>query len=313
MLIANPIYDGVFKYLLDDNSVAKLFLSLILDREIVELEFKPTEFRTKSDNTTRFITIFMIDFKAKIRNKDGSEEIVIIEIQKAKFHTDIMRFRKYLGSQYSDDKNIYPKINEFESPKALPIISIYFLGHKLQHTTAPVIKVNREYIDISTKEKISEREEFIECLTHDSYIIQIPFLKPKRQSELLQVLSVFDQSNIQNNKHILNIEEDELPEKYRGVIRRLQKAAAESDVQKIMEIEDSIIADMENTERKLAHIEKEKDKALEEKNKALEEKNKALEEKDKALEEKNKAMENFINILTSQGMTREEAIEKLKQ
>ena len=270
MLIANPIYDGVFKYLLDDNSVAKLFLSLILDREIVELEFKQTEFRTKSDNTTRFITIFMIDFKAKIRNKDGSEEIVIIEIQKAKFHTDIMRFRKYLGSQYSDDKNIYPKINEFESPKALPIISIYFLGHKLQHTTAPVIKVNREYIDISTKEKISEREEFIECLTHDSYIIQIPFLKPKRQSELLQVLSVFDQSNIQNNKHILNIEEDELPEKYRGVIRRLQKAAAESDVQKIMEIEDSIIADMENTERKLAHMEKEKDKALEEKNKALE-------------------------------------------
>ena len=41
MLIANPLYDVVFKYLLDDKKVAKLFIGVILGVEIVELEFKP--------------------------------------------------------------------------------------------------------------------------------------------------------------------------------------------------------------------------------------------------------------------------------
>ncbi|MBU0766111.1 MAG: hypothetical protein KJ607_14910 [Bacteroidetes bacterium] len=40
MKIANPIYDVVFKYLMNDNRVAKLLLSSILEKEIVELEEK---------------------------------------------------------------------------------------------------------------------------------------------------------------------------------------------------------------------------------------------------------------------------------
>ncbi|MEZ4988613.1 MAG: hypothetical protein R2795_26935 [Saprospiraceae bacterium] len=35
MEIANPIYDVVFKYLMEDNRVAKLFLSAITGLEIV--------------------------------------------------------------------------------------------------------------------------------------------------------------------------------------------------------------------------------------------------------------------------------------
>ena len=45
MRIANPIYDVVFKYLLDDEKVARLVLSALLGKEILELAFRPTEIR----------------------------------------------------------------------------------------------------------------------------------------------------------------------------------------------------------------------------------------------------------------------------
>ena len=58
--------------------------------------------QTKVDNETTRFSVFRIDFAARLRMADGSEQLVIIEIQKAKFPTDILRFRKYLGTQYRD-------------------------------------------------------------------------------------------------------------------------------------------------------------------------------------------------------------------
>ncbi|GAB4344839.1 MAG: hypothetical protein OHK0038_25060 [Flammeovirgaceae bacterium] len=43
MQIANPLCDVVFKYLMEDSKVAKLLLSAILGKEIVELDFRPQE------------------------------------------------------------------------------------------------------------------------------------------------------------------------------------------------------------------------------------------------------------------------------
>lgn len=48
MKIANPIYDVVFKYLMEDLSVAKLILETLLDKEIIELDFLPTEMIIKT-------------------------------------------------------------------------------------------------------------------------------------------------------------------------------------------------------------------------------------------------------------------------
>lgn len=64
-----------------------------------------------------------------------------------------------------DDKNTY----ENRPHKALPIYTIYFLGHELVHLkNSPIINVNREYIDNYSKNKLTEKEEFIECLTHNT-------------------------------------------------------------------------------------------------------------------------------------------------
>ena len=109
MHIANPIYDVVFKYLMEDAKVAKLLISSIIGEEIEELEFRPQEFSTDIDKSrlegrTGTLTVYRLDFSAKIKSDEGSKN-VIIEIQKAKFATDIMRFRTYLGNQYSDSNS----------------------------------------------------------------------------------------------------------------------------------------------------------------------------------------------------------------
>ncbi len=275
--IANPIYDVVFKYLLDDNKVAKIFLSAILEEEIVELEYRPKEVRTETEKST--LTVYRMDFSAKIKTTEGDHRLVIIEIQKAKYHTDIMRFRKYLGSQYADPNNMY--VEEEGVKYALPIISMYFLGHSLKHTEAPVIKVKRNYYDMATGEELKEKEEFIESLTHDSYVIQIPKLKEKRRNELEILLSIFDQGDYRSNNHILNIREEDFPEKYHSVIRRLQRAIAETKVRDTMDLEDEILEELGDMERTIAK----KNELIEESKKEIEESKKIIEEKDKTIEE----------------------------
>jgi len=139
--IANPIYDGAFKYLLDDNRIAKIFLSALIGAEILELDFRPTEQRAVLEAFS--VSIFRMDFAAKIRTADGRNRQVLIEIQKAKMAEDIMRFRRYLGSQYSSKENYVLREDPPEERVAMEIFTIYFLGHKLAHTEEPVVWVKR--------------------------------------------------------------------------------------------------------------------------------------------------------------------------
>jgi hypothetical protein len=301
MKIANPIYDVVFKYLMDDNKIAKLVISKIIGEEIESLDFQPkenvVEFERPATDTEKpkvSFTVYRLDFAAKIKLMDGGFKQVLIEIQKAKFSTDIMRFRKYLGQQYYTDKNTTTQEIKGELRKtALPIVSIYFLGHHLDFETAPVIKVNRNYIDLATGEQLKNKEDFIESLSHDSYVIQIPELKGKRRNELEQILSIFDQSQKESD-HILNINENDFPEEYRDIIRKLQRAIADEDIQNTMDVEDEIIAELEKKERRIGDLIdsiNRKDKALSEKDKALSEKDNVINEKDKIIEELKRKLE----------------------
>jgi len=284
MHIANPIYDVVFKYLMDDSKIARLLISTIIGEEIISLDLLPQEKIVELEH--RSLTVYRLDFSAKIQTPEGYKN-VLIEIQKAKFATDIMRFRRYLGEQYQKKENVYETIvMGKETKKAMPIISIYFLGHKLEHITVPIIKVQRQYYDVTTGEEIKAREEFIESLTHDSFIIQIPQLRQKYQTEVEQLLSVFDQKNATSDQHILNVKEQDFPEKYRPLIRRLQRAVAEPQVRETMDIEDEILEDLQDLERELAR----KDKALEAKDKTLEAKDKTIEEKDRLIEDLKKKL-----------------------
>ena len=44
MRIANPIYDVVFKYMMEDLKVAKTFIAAIIGEDVEELDFCPQEY-----------------------------------------------------------------------------------------------------------------------------------------------------------------------------------------------------------------------------------------------------------------------------
>jgi hypothetical protein len=333
MRIANPIYDAVFKYLMDDNRIAKKLLSLIIGIKIKSIKLTPKEFEDKIENKSW--TIFRIDFAAEIILENGSIQKVIIEVQKAKFASDIMRFRRYLGSQYRDKNNIYT--DQRGKNKAMPIVSIYILGQPLGDISAPIIKVGRFYQDLTKNTKINTKNEFIEALTHDSFIIQVPLLNKKGRTKLERVLSVFE--NKEAYQHFVNIDENNYPEEYADIIRRLTKAAAEPDVMDKMDIEDELIEEFEEIERELektAILLEEKELQLKEKRNMIQKKELQIEEKVKLLKheakraeqeakradqeakraeqaelEKEKFIQTAIQTLVKQGLTEKEARNKL--
>jgi len=290
MEIANPIYDVVFKYMMEDNTVAKLLVSSIIGEEVISLDAKPQEHtrekdKEKSKAEIPNLTVYRLDFSAKIKLSDGQQKVIVIEMQKAELPTDIMRFRRYLGEQYIDSEN---RIADNEEIEAMQIYAIYFLGKELGIYDTPVLSVSPEVKDISTGEIVCEKSMFIDGLHHKSWIVQISCLKARRRNELEQLLSVFDQSNRTSDIHILNVKEEDFPEKFRPIIRRLKGAASDSKVKKQMKEEDEIFKYLRDVARIEANkMIKEKDKALEENKKALEEKNKAIEAMQKEIERLN--------------------------
>ncbi|MCK5517183.1 MAG: hypothetical protein KAI39_09940 [Desulfobulbaceae bacterium] len=288
MRVANPIYDVVFKYLMKDMRVAKLVISNIIEQEIESLDFSFTELSKKK--TDGSLTVLRIDFAAKIKEPDGTTKLVIIEVQKAKFPTDITRFRKYLGNQYQDENNIY--LDEQSQRKmAMPIISIYILGHNLEFNTSPVIHVKRDYYDHATREKLIHREEFIESLTHDSYIIQVQRLRKKHRNKLETLLSIFDQSNTaKESKHFLDLLESSYPDEFKIILRRLYKASASRKLCEDMDMEDDYLEELATVERVAAFEREKKLKERAEKEMAIVDKEKAIVDKEKAVVEKEKAI-----------------------
>jgi hypothetical protein len=258
-LIANPLYDVVFRYMMEDNKVAKLFLSAIIGEEIEELIFKPTEYSRKIED--RDITVTRMDFSAKIRLENGDYRLILIELQKSKYFFQIMRFRRYLGKQYQNPENFYT-VAEREEKYGLPIYPIYILGEAFTEEKIPVIQVRRDYIDASTQEKILEKYPFIEALTHDATVIQIPYLKENRRTVLEQFLEIFDQTKKSDETgHFLEINEEDYPERYHEIIRRLRKAIANPQIESDMDFEDDVFEAFNKQENKLAKAEEEKRQA----------------------------------------------------
>jgi flagellar biosynthesis GTPase FlhF len=282
MKIANPIYDAVFKYLLEDKRVAKLLLSTILDEEILDINIQPTEHSIELERPP--VTVYRIDFSAKIRSGSG-EQLVLIELQKAKFAQDLFRFRRYLGNHYANREN------QTTDPKTgrtvpIPIITIYFLGEAISDLPAPVIKVNRECIDIATGERFTKKVQFIECLTHNSFIIQIPHLKEKRRTELEKLLLFFDQSNAIEDKHTLSIHEDQIPQQHQLLLDRLRRAIEDQNIRGAMDVEDDIVLELEDKDRE---IQKHRERAEKERERAEQESERAEQESERADLEKARA------------------------
>src|SRR5574344_861358 len=291
--VANPIYDSVFKYLMEDNRVAKTVLSALLKKEVVEVEMRKHEY---TNGTRDKISMFRIDFGAKVRQEDGSLKLVLIELQKTWLETETLRFRQYLGTQYANPDNILKEDNP--NGYGIPMITVYLLGHRVGDIEEPVLYVRHKSYDYDGKEVTKGMPDpFVESLVHDSIIVQIPLLHGRVNNRLVEVLSVFDQTNKDSkNRQVLNIDDSV----YDGdtemlhILHRLLAAASDSKLRQDMNVEDEYFSAIETRDTAIMKRDQriaEQDAQLEEQSAQLEEQSAQLEEQSAQLEEQSAQLE----------------------
>ena len=312
MTIANPIYDTVFKYLMEDERIARTILSALLKEEIIKVDVRPHEY---TNGQKEVLSIFRIDFGATVRKPDGEEQLILIELQKTWLPTETLRFRQYLGVHYQNPKNI---VSDSSDKHAIPMVAVYLLGHTVGEIEAPVIYVRHQALDYDEKpltQGIPNR--FVDSLNHDSIIVQIPRLHGKINNRLDKVLSIFDQSNVcSDNEHLLSFDEKAITDAdadMEPILRRLMMAALSVEMRQNMNVEDEYYSIIKAQEGKLYGMEKdlaekttllaEKDGQLAEKDGQLAEKDGQLAEKDGQLAEKDGQLRTLVKMLVKSGQT----------
>ena len=325
--VANPIYDSVFKYIMEDERIAKTMLSALLKKEVVHVTVRPHEY----SNTTRdTLSMFRIDFAATVREREGDAEkdrVVLIELQKTWLNTETLRFRQYLGAQYSNKSNIR---EEDEKGFAYPMVAVYLLGHRVGNINEPIVYVNHDVFDYNGNiVKEGSEEPFVESLTHNSIIVQIPLLHGNVNNRLEKVLSVFDQTQVEGNtQQVLKIDEDKYADDndMLYVLHKLTAAAANSEMRQDMNVEDEYYKAIEDRDTAIMQRDKilkeqeeqlsqqseqlsQQSEQLSQQSEQLSQKSEQLSQQSEQLSQQSEQLRNMAKALFAKGMTEEQISE----
>lgn len=323
-LLANPIYDSAFKYMMQNERAAKVLISNLLEKDVDELHLLTNDTPIIEREELK---ILRLDFSAKIRDREtGVSEVVTIELQKAFLDSEVMRFRNYLARQYADMKNTDKQIRDTirknketgkyehvttEDVVPLHIIAIYFLGNGFEDILGkenPIIYNYAHPVGIDKKPIPAILDTlFFRALTHDSIIIRINCLKQNAKTKVEQMLEVFVQDNVSSSSNqVLEINNlDAKSEEFRELARPLIYAASDSDVRKKMDMEDEIniylrdIAIIKDEHEAYASMNKELKEELAAKTDELSAKEKQLSAKDEQISTQQEQITKSIKMLHS--------------
>jgi len=252
MKIVNPLYDNAFKYLMDNERIAKIVLSIILDNQVLSLQAKPQEIPNVQVGN---FNVYHFDYKAVIRNQQGENQTVLIEVQKHRGIDAIPRFRNYLGSNYMRTETIInTQGNEVTTP--LPIITIYLLGYDLPEFPCRAIRVDNRPYDIVERKYIDIRSRFVELLTHQSFVL-IAADKPnvvKHNTLLEKFLNLFIQK-IKNEESNSIIEvDDEQDAGLQQIVEHLSHGLLDEDLVRKLQAEQLFSEGIKNLEQEIADV-----------------------------------------------------------
>lgn len=187
------------------------------------------------------------------------------------------------------------------------MITVYLLGHRVGDIEEPVLYVRHKSYDYDGVEVTKGMPDpFVESLVHDSIIVQIPLLHGRLNNRLVEVLSVFDQTNKDgHNRQVLRIDDDA----YKGdaemehILHRLLTAASDSKLRQDMNVEDEYFSAIETRDTAIMKRDQriaEQNAQLEVQSAQLEEQSAQLEEQSAQLEEQNAQLEEQrVSLLAS--------------
>lgn len=292
--IANPIYDTVFKYLMEDDRIAKILLSALLKKRVVKAERRRHEY---TDTNRDKISYFRIDFGATVQEEDGSKHLILIELQKTWLPSETVRFRHYLSQQYDNQENI--RKDGKTGGSAIPMVAVYLLGHQVGDIEEPIIYMNRKAYDYEGKAIVKGLPDpFIDSIGHNSIIVQLPLLHGRVSNRLEEILSVFDQTNTsKGNMQTITIDDatyDADPD-MRYIIKKLLMASSDEKVRREMTVEEEIFSEIDSRDVKL----KEKEEMIEKQNKKINSQNEMLKSMAEALLKSGLSLEKIAEITRS--------------
>jgi hypothetical protein len=196
VIIANPIYDTVFKRLMENQHIAIFFLSTILGQKIEKLtlirckldeQHEEASGGKKEKDVLRYYSCLRLDFIATVYGENGKADRILIELQKSWDLMDILHFHTYPNGKYR-------RVHTEYGMESLPITIIYVLGTNLSEIDCPCIKIKSTYTDMRNGQPAEAKSKFMESLAHDSYIIQTGRVKDtKYTTNLDKLISIFEQ------------------------------------------------------------------------------------------------------------------------
>lgn len=297
--VANPLYDAVFKYLMEDVRIAKTILTALLKKKVVDVKIRRNEY----SNITRreSISMFRIDFSATVLDEDDKPYLMLIELQKTWLPTETLRFRRYLALQYNNEENM---LKEEQAKYALPMVAIYLLGHRIGNVKEPIIYVNHQAYDYDGNlVKDGMPDPFVESLQHDSIIVQIPLLHGRVNNRLEKVLSLFDQDNVADDKKVIKVDESNFDgdKDMEYLVRRLQCAAADPEMRYQMNTEDEFITELESRDTAIM----ERDEQIKHQDEQIKHQDEQIKHQEEQLKEKDMMFRSMIRGMQSNGMSTE--------
>lgn len=302
MRIANPLYDHAFKYLMANEKLARKVLSTIIDRDVISVDLSQQEIVIEDE--IRNFTLYRLDFKATIRNSDGKEETVLIELQKSKLPTNLQRFRTYLGSNYMERRMKKKVDSQEEYIETLPIIAIYILGYNVEDIPYLATKIDRKIIDASTKEEVEINSDFIELLTHTTYILQVRRLPKDRRTRIERFMTLFNQRWVEEDESYI-IDLEEVPEGFEDIADYLGNSLKNDELKKNLIAEREIEDLFAITEAKFLQKEEEIKRLT-----LLEQEERRQKEEERR--QKEEILGKMIKMMVDMGKSKEDIIQELK-
>jgi len=206
--------------------------------------------------------------------------------------SELLRFRQYLGAQYDNKENME---GSGRNTYALPMVAVYLLGHTVGDIEAPVVYVDHQVYDYDRN--VVEgglNDPFVESLTHNSIIVQIPRLHGRINNRLDKVLSIFDQAHVvSKDQQTVDID----PAVYGGdddmetILRKLMEASCDKDVRREMDVEDEFFSVLRNREAEIMEKERQLAQSIVAAKEAEEQRAQAEEQRAQAEEQRAQAEE----------------------
>lgn len=327
LIIPNPIYDVVFKYLMEDPESAQIVISTLIGEKIKKLELAPVShtekrryldpFHIEDPRTSDDIRLFHLDFTAVIELADGQEELVMIELQKASEPDDIFRFKRYLSKNFQRKHHLEitdattQAIKTIERP--IRLLPIFILNFRIEKEINDLlIRTKRVLHGVFKNKPLKGSIDFIEHLSYDMLVVQLPniefiaedeYLHDEYKQKLFALLKLFDQnSKLKTNEHRLRFFRRFFPHFLERVIRRLEAADSQNpDLEELMFAEDEYLKALVERDNQIAFFKGEWTRTKEELEKIAEE----LENERKAAIQKDQLILTMAKMLKDRGVSPE--------